>query len=207
MHLEHGLDLFGVDLLAAGVDAQRPAPEQVHGAVGVDGGHVAGQRPALAVDLHERARAALGILVVAERHAATSGEPADDAAAGRRPGAASLVDHDRLGFGGERERRRRRAAAGRDRDRLRGRLRRADALDDREHRRDRGHEAVLHLARQDAAARAEQPQRREVPAARLRGRARASIGRALASPTRLHAFTRSRSMRSSTSSMSTCGSP
>ena len=79
-----------------------------------------------------------------------------------------LVDHRRVGLGRERERRRRRAVARRDRDRLRRRLRRADPFDDREHRRQRGHQRVLHVARQDAAARAEQAQRREVPPAGLR---------------------------------------
>ena len=45
--LQDGLDLFGIHLLAAGVDALRATPEQVHRAVGVDRRHVAGQRPAV----------------------------------------------------------------------------------------------------------------------------------------------------------------
>ena len=51
VRLQRGLDLLGVHLLAAGVDAHRAAPEEMHGAVGVDRRHVAGQRPAGAVDL------------------------------------------------------------------------------------------------------------------------------------------------------------
>ncbi len=43
MHLQHRLDLFGIHLLAAGVDAQRAPAEQMDGAVGVDGRHVARQ--------------------------------------------------------------------------------------------------------------------------------------------------------------------
>ena len=110
-----------------------------------------------------------------------------------------VVDDHRLGLRRERERRRDGAPdARRDRDRLRGRLRRADALDDREHRRERVHQRVLGVAGEDAAARAEQPQRRRVPAARDRRRASSSSGRALASPTRFIALTRSRSTRSST---------
>ena len=40
--LEDGLDLLGIHLLPARVDAQRPPTEQVDGAVRVDRRHVAG---------------------------------------------------------------------------------------------------------------------------------------------------------------------
>jgi hypothetical protein len=38
VRLQGGLDLLGEDLLAAGVDAHRPAPEEVDDAVLADGG-------------------------------------------------------------------------------------------------------------------------------------------------------------------------
>ena len=40
--LQHRFDLLGIDLLAARVDAHGPPPEEADGAVGLDGGHVAG---------------------------------------------------------------------------------------------------------------------------------------------------------------------
>src|SRR5205809_1485600 len=104
MLLEHGLDLLRVHLLAAGVDAERAPAEQMDGAVGVDRRHVTGQRPALAVDLDERARAAIGILVVAERYAAAGGEPPDAAAPRRDRAQRGLVDDHRVGLGREGER-------------------------------------------------------------------------------------------------------
>src|SRR5581483_6855282 len=62
--LERRLDLLGVDLLAAGVDALRAAAQQRHRAVVLEAGVVAGDRVALAVDLDEGCRGLLGILVV-----------------------------------------------------------------------------------------------------------------------------------------------
>ena len=47
---QDGLDLLGVDLLAAGVDADRAAAEHGDRAVVLAAGEVAGDRPALAVD-------------------------------------------------------------------------------------------------------------------------------------------------------------
>ena len=95
MQLEHLLDLLGEDLLAAGVDAHRPAAEQGDRAVGLDRGVVAGDRVALAVDHEERGRATsrgpcssrrAGGRVTATRP--TSPEPGDDVAAvvGDHPG-------------------------------------------------------------------------------------------------------------------------
>ena len=48
--LQRRLDLLGVDLLAARVDALRAAAEQRHRAVELEAGEVAGHRVALAVD-------------------------------------------------------------------------------------------------------------------------------------------------------------
>ena len=74
---ERELDLFGVDLLAAGVDARRAAAEQPDRAVGVDRRVVAGDRVAPAVDGAERRRRLLRVLVVAERDRAADAEHAD----------------------------------------------------------------------------------------------------------------------------------
>ena len=78
MRLQRPFDLFGVDLLAAGVDRHRTAAEQRDAAVGLDRGVVAGDRPALAFDVgDERGRGLLGVAVVAERDVAAAREPAD----------------------------------------------------------------------------------------------------------------------------------
>jgi hypothetical protein len=114
---QHGFDLLWVDLLAAGVDAHRAASEQVNRAVGIDRRHVAGQRPTLAVDLHKGSRAALGIVVVPDRHAPGRGE-APNLARTRRDRPELVVDHHRLRLRRERERRGRRARSGGDRDGL-----------------------------------------------------------------------------------------
>ena len=80
--LQCGFDFLRIHLFAARVDAHGAAAEQMDRSVGIDRGHVARQRPSLAVDLYESARAAIGVLVVAERDPAARGEPADDAPAG-----------------------------------------------------------------------------------------------------------------------------
>ena len=82
MALQRVLDLFGVDLLAAAVDARRAAAQQVDRAVLLDGGQVAGERPALVLHLDERVGRLLGIVVVADGDAARLGEPAHRAGAG-----------------------------------------------------------------------------------------------------------------------------
>ena len=60
--LERHLDLFGVDLLAAGVDRVGAAAEQGDRAVRLDPGEVAGHRVALAVDLENVAAVFSGSL-------------------------------------------------------------------------------------------------------------------------------------------------
>ena len=96
-HVEHvrvrhqrRLDLFGEDLLAAGVDAGVAAAEQRDRAVGLVPREVAGHGVALAVDLDEQPRGLLRVLVVAERDVPAAGQPADLVRAGRdrrcRPG-------------------------------------------------------------------------------------------------------------------------
>src|SRR4051794_3078882 len=62
--LEHGLDLVGRHLLATAVDRAGTPTEQVHRAVGLDGGEVAGDRPAHAVDHPEGAGGRLVVAVV-----------------------------------------------------------------------------------------------------------------------------------------------
>ena len=83
--LERGLDLLGEDLLAAGVDALRAAAEQGDRAVGLEDGHVAGQRVAVAVGADdERLGRLLSVLVVGDGHVAAAGQPALPPAAGLR---------------------------------------------------------------------------------------------------------------------------
>src|SRR5437016_9767338 len=108
MHLEHRLDLLRIHLLAPGVDAERSSPEETNGAVGVDRRHVAGKRPAHAVDLDERARRALRVLVVAERYPARGGEPAH-ATRARLDRPQVVVEHDGEVTAAETERPRRRS--------------------------------------------------------------------------------------------------
>ena len=179
--LQHGLDLLGVHLLAAGVDAQRAAPEQVDGAVGVDGRHVAGQRPALAVDLDERPRAAARDPCgsrAAPGRASRAGRrrrvPARRAQVARRPrssrpsprtSATPTARHAARVVTAT-------ACAGDSDEPMPSTIASTDGS--------APSSAVLHVARQDAAARAEQPQRRRVPPSGLRGerveqRARARV--------------------------------
>ena len=92
--LQRGLDLLGVDLLAAGVDRHRAAAEHGDRAVGLDRGHVAGHRPAHAVDDRERGRRLLGVLVVAERmwpRRASRPTTPDPGATGRRSSSSTVV--------------------------------------------------------------------------------------------------------------------
>ena len=95
-----GLDLLGEHLLAAGVDALRPAPQELDGAVGLHRGHVAGEAVALAVDLHERGRRLLGVVEVAQRQPAGVGHPAHVARAG---GDLAVVGVEHLGARGRGE--------------------------------------------------------------------------------------------------------
>ena len=77
VRLEHAFDLFGEDLLAAGVDDDRAAPEQRDLTVGLDRREVARDRVPHAIDLDERLRAALRVVVVAERDVAGAGDATD----------------------------------------------------------------------------------------------------------------------------------
>src|SRR5690606_27495123 len=86
----------GEHLLAAGVDAHRAAAEERDLAVGVDRGEVAGAAVALAVDLEERRRRLLRVLVVADGLAPADGEATDLVRAGLDR-AVVLVDDDGLG--------------------------------------------------------------------------------------------------------------
>src|SRR5450631_415555 len=122
--LERLLDLLGEDLLAARVDADRAAPEQVDGAVGPDLGEVAGDGVPHAVDGLEGAVGLLRILVVAEGVAAAQRQDPDLVGAGRHFAAAVLGEHLDVGAQGERGRLGRAALAG-DRHAHAERLRRA----------------------------------------------------------------------------------
>ena len=81
--LHRGLDLLGVDLLAAGVDGDRAPAEQGDRAVLLDGGEVAGDGVAGAVGAGDEGLGRLDlVLVVAERDVALAGDLAHDAGAG-----------------------------------------------------------------------------------------------------------------------------
>ena len=92
--LERRLDLFGIDLLAARVDALRTAAEQGHRAVELEAGEVAGHRVALAVHLDERGGRLDRVLVVADGHVAAPGHAPDLAELHRL---VVVADHDRAG--------------------------------------------------------------------------------------------------------------
>ena len=77
MALQRLFDLFGVHLLATGVDAVGSAAEQHERAIGLDGRHVAREGVSDAIDLTERASRLLRILVVPEWHEAAVGHHAD----------------------------------------------------------------------------------------------------------------------------------
>src|SRR4051812_24971607 len=77
MRLDRLLDLLGVDLLPAGVDALRAAAQHLHGAVALEHRLVTGQRPSLAVDLDERGGALLRVVVIPERHVPATGDAPD----------------------------------------------------------------------------------------------------------------------------------
>jgi hypothetical protein len=80
--LQCGLDFFGIDLLAARVDAHRAATEQCHRPVGFDDRGIAGHGIPPAGDLDERGRRLLGILVVAQRHVPAARHTPDDTGTG-----------------------------------------------------------------------------------------------------------------------------
>ena len=105
--------------------------------------------------------AAVRILVVPERDAATRREPADRAGT-RRDRAQIVVDDHRLRLRRERERGRCGRVARRERHGLRGRLGRADALHDPQHARQPLQQLDLHGRGEHAPARSEQQQRRRV---------------------------------------------
>src|SRR5207249_1684559 len=76
MQFQDLFDLFGKDLLPAGVDAHRPSAEQRQTAVGLDHGVVAGYGVPVAVDHHKCAVGLTGVLVVADWLVAAHGYPA-----------------------------------------------------------------------------------------------------------------------------------
>ena len=90
--LQRALDLFGVDLLAAGVHAGVAPAEQGDRAVFLDPGPVAGHRVAPAVRPRRTSRAVFDrVVVVAERDVPAAGQLAGLPGAAH---AARLVDHD-----------------------------------------------------------------------------------------------------------------
>ena len=86
-------NLLGENLLAAGVDHLRAAAQEAQGAVGVDGGEVAGHRPAPALERREGLGRLLRVLVVAERQEAGEGQQA--ALAGARLDAPAVLGEGR----------------------------------------------------------------------------------------------------------------
>ncbi len=80
------LDLLDEDLLAAGVDGDPVAAEQLDPAVVEQVGPVAGDRPAHAVDDRERARGLVRVAEVAQRDPVAPGQPAARPRPARAPG-------------------------------------------------------------------------------------------------------------------------
>jgi hypothetical protein len=95
MQFEDLFDLLGKHLLAAGVDHLRAAAEQLERTIGLDRRPVARHRPAPALDLPERSRRLLFILVVADRNEAGNGQQAALARA-RLDAAAVLGEYRRV---------------------------------------------------------------------------------------------------------------
>ena len=96
-HVEHGrvaleglLDLLGEHLLAAGVDGDRVAAQELQRPVGEHPGPVAGHRVADAVDHREGAGGLRRVAEVPARHPAGLGEPAELGVAGASRRARSL---------------------------------------------------------------------------------------------------------------------
>ena len=84
--------LFGIHLLAAGVDARGASPQQLDAAVDPHPGAIAGRRVADTVDLAEHAHGRVGVVEVAEREAARDREHAVLTGAGHH--VASVVGED-----------------------------------------------------------------------------------------------------------------
>src|SRR5581483_1111291 len=162
MGLEDLLDLLGVHLLAAGVDAHRTPAEDAQGAVGVDGRVVTGDRIALAVDHEEGAGRLLLVLVVAEGHPASALEgDAPDLLGSRHDIAPVLGDDPRRLAEGELGRRRR-AAGRRDGRAHAQRLRRRERVGE-DHPRVVLEQALLGLLAPHHARRRDRHQARQVP--------------------------------------------
>src|SRR5882724_3723889 len=99
MRLQRALDLFGVDLLPAGVHARVAAAEQGYRAVFLDPRPVARHRVALAVHRGEHLGGLHRVLVVAERYVPAAGQLA---CLPRTADTAGFVDDDDAGAGGDR---------------------------------------------------------------------------------------------------------
>src|SRR5690606_23157718 len=89
---QRALDLFGVDLLAAAVDAHRAAAQHRDGAVFLDPRVVAGDRVPDAVVFLERRRGLHRVVVVTDRDMPLTGQQADLPGAGGHR-VAVVVDH------------------------------------------------------------------------------------------------------------------
>ena len=144
--LQRRLDLFGVHLLAAGVDGDRTPPEQRDRAVLLDAGVITRHRPPHTVDHRERGGGLLLVLVVAE--GAAAGELADHADGG---GTELVVEDGRLRVHGEPRDLVHGRAGRRDRLTLAARLRRSVPVHDEAGRHLLG-QPRLHRRRQDRAA-------------------------------------------------------
>ena len=92
---DRSLDLFGEDLLAAGIDGDRIAAQQLDLAVGVPAGPVAGHGVPDPFDDRERPRRLFRITQVAQRYQALLGQPADFLVARRQDPGHVLADHHR----------------------------------------------------------------------------------------------------------------
>ena len=196
---DRGLDLFGEDLLAAGVDAARAATEQHDAALVVDRREVARDDPTHAVRVGAEGRRRLRlVLPVPERDVAAPREQPFPARTGFELLERVGIEHPGAAVGSERGPVARGARA--DFAARRAGLRRAVAVVDQRVR-EGGVELGLHRAAEHRAAVAERHQRGEIPAVGVRERGFREW-RAIASPMMPIDVARSRAASSSTFSAS-----
>ncbi len=159
VQLQRLLDLLGVDLLAAGVDADRASAQERDGAVGRHRGVVTGNRPGSPCHLAERCRGLLRVLVVPDRDRTADCQHALFPRAGRHD--AAVLGQDRRVLAQAEARRGRTTTAAGDRTGYTGALRGSQQV--RQHRVAVLQECVLGgLAPHDSRAHHDL-QRRQIP--------------------------------------------
>src|SRR5271168_542034 len=98
---DRSLDLFGEDLLAAGIDSHRIAAQQLDFAIGIPAGPVAWHRMPDALDDRERPRRLVRITEIPQWYQALLSQPADFLVARRQDPGHVLAGHHRTRVRGE----------------------------------------------------------------------------------------------------------